>query len=151
MRLTSRSEYALLAVIDLSLSFHDGPVSSRAIAERRDVPLRFLEQILHALRRAGVVTSVRGARGGFVLAKNPKEMTVLEVVEAVEGPLQSTVCNSDLTQGSASGCEKQASCAASHVWNRATDALRKEFQSTYISDLGTVQKNFDNLVTKESK
>lgn len=151
MKLTSRSEYALLAVIDLSLSYEDGPVSARLIAERRDVPLRFLEQILHSLRREGVVTSVRGAHGGFKLAKDPHEMTVLEVVEAVDGPLQSSVCNSVPASEMEAGCHKQGSCAAAHVWNRATEVLRKEFKSTRISDLGTAQKRFDDTITKESK
>ena len=154
MRLTTKSEYALLAAIDLAVETNSGPTSARAISDRREIPLKFLEQILHALRREGIVTSIRGAHGGFVLAANPADLTVLDVVEAVEGPLTPTVCDAakksaakdnlaDEGAPKTQGCTKQASCAAAHVWIKASKALRDEFSAITLAQLASDQKSFD--------
>ncbi len=143
MRLTTRSEYALIAVIDLAVAADEGPVSTRDIADRREIPLKFLEQIMHALRQEGIVTSIRGAHGGFVLSKDAREITVLDVVEAVEGPLTPTVCDAAKEGTSSGGCSKQSSCAAAHVWIKASAALRDEFSSITLDQLATNQKSFD--------
>jgi Rrf2 family protein len=139
MRLTAKSEYGLLATIDLACTYGTGPVSAREIAERRGIPPRFLEQLFVSLRRAGLVVAVRGARGGFELTRRPSDVSVLDVVEALEGPLQSSVCD----QERESGCVKSGSCAAAPVWARATDALREVFASTTLASLAGTQETFD--------
>lgn len=146
MRLTTRSEYALIAAIDLAVAADEGPVSTRDIADRRQIPLKFLEQIMHALRQEGIVTSVRGARGGFVLAKAASDITVLDVVEAVEGPLMPTVCDAAKEGASEQGCSKQGSCAAAHVWIKASNALRDEFSAITLDTLAANQKSFDGHI-----
>jgi Rrf2 family cysteine metabolism transcriptional repressor len=140
MRLTAKSEYGLLAVIDLACHAGCGPISAREIAERRNIPGTFLEQLLVSLRRAGIVNSVRGAHGGFVLAREPSEITVLHVVEALDGPLESPVCDAE-PQG---GCGRGASCAASAVWWRAQYALRRVLTSTNVADLASMQAQLDS-------
>ena len=139
MRLTAKSEYGVLAMIDLACNFGSGPVSAREIAERRDVPVRFLEQLLVALRRAELVTAVRGAKGGFVLARDPEAISVLDVVEALEGPLMSSMCESERGEG----CIQAGSCAAAPVWAKATVALREVFSSTSLAELAGTQQKFD--------
>ena len=139
MRLTAKSEYGVLAAIDLACNYGEGPVSAREIAERRAIPPRFLEQLFVALRRAGLVTAVRGAKGGFVLSRTPSEITVLNVVEALEGPLQASVCDG----GRESGCGKSGSCAAAPVWAKATSALKDVFESTTLASLAGTQDTFD--------
>jgi Rrf2 family transcriptional regulator, cysteine metabolism repressor len=139
MRLTAKSEYGVLASIDLACNYGAGPVSAREIAERRAIPPRFLEQLFVALRRAGIVTAVRGARGGFVLSKDPDQITVLDVVEALEGPLQASVCDS----GREAGCVKSGTCAAAPVWARATAALKDVFATTTLASLAGTQGSFD--------
>lgn len=139
MRLTAKSEYGVLASIDLACNYGEGPVSAREIAERRAIPPRFLEQLFVSLRRAGLVSAVRGARGGFVLSRDPAEITVLDVVEALEGPLSASLCDS----AKESGCVKSASCAAAPVWARATAALRDVFATTSLASLAGTQDTFD--------
>jgi Rrf2 family cysteine metabolism transcriptional repressor len=141
MRLTARSEYGLLALIDLGVRYGDGPVSAREVSERQDVPGKFLEQLLAALRKAGLVSAVRGARGGFSLTRDPSQITVLEVVEALEGPLAPTSCDGG------SLCGRSGACAAAAVWGRATDALRDVFESTTLADLSRRQAQFDTAAT----
>lgn len=137
MRLTARSEYGLLALIDLGVRHGAGPVSAREMSERQCIPLKFLEQLLSALRKAGLVDAVRGARGGFTLARHPSRITVLEVVEALEGPLAPTSCDGG------SQCGRSGACAAAGVWSRATAALRDVFVTTTIADLSDKQSQYD--------
>jgi Rrf2 family transcriptional regulator, cysteine metabolism repressor len=139
MRLTAKSEYGLLAVIDLACTYGSGPVSARQIAERRGIPARFLEQLFVSLRRAGIVTAVRGARGGFTLTRPPSEITVLDVVEALEGPLQASVCD----QERETSCNMSGACAAAAVWTRATRALRDVFVNTTLDSLAGTQEKLD--------
>lgn len=139
MRLTAKSEYGLLAAIYLACSYGQGPVSAREIAERRDIPPRFLEQLFVALRRGGVVSAVRGAHGGFALTRDPSEISVLEVVEALEGALETSVCDSERS----AGCTKSAACAAAPIWAKATAALRDVFATTSLAELAGDQTRMD--------
>jgi Rrf2 family protein len=129
----------VLAAIDLACNYGSGPVSAREIAERRQIPPRFLEQLFVSLRRADLVNAVRGAKGGFVLSREPDDITVLDIVEALEGPLASSVCD----QARDEVCGKSATCAAAPVWARATNALRDVFASTTLSSLAGTQDSFD--------
>jgi Rrf2 family transcriptional regulator, cysteine metabolism repressor len=138
MRLTARSEYGLLALIDLGVRFGEGPVSAREVSERQGVPAKFLEQLLGSLRKAGLVNSVRGARGGFALTREPEKITVLEIVEALEGSLAPTACDGG------SLCGRRAACAAADVWGKATEALREVFETTTLADLSTRQAQFED-------
>lgn len=139
MRLTARSEYGLLAMIDLASADAAQPVSAREIAERQGIPVKFLEQLLVSLRRAELVSSVRGARGGFILEGRPAEISVLQVVEALEGPLSTTVCDGDR----AAHCGRNGSCAASLVWGKATEAVRDVFDGTTLDVLAAEQHQLD--------
>ena len=85
--ITTKSPYALQALAELGRSGGDGPVPIGELARRRDIPVQFLEQLFATLRRAGVLKSQRGVKGGYTFARPPSEITVLEVVELLEGPL----------------------------------------------------------------
>ncbi len=90
MRVSLKATYGILAGVDLAL--HNGgaggtPVQAKAIARRHAIPLRFLEQVLHLMKRAGLVESVRGAQGGYLLAKPPAQISLAEILEALDGPL----------------------------------------------------------------
>lgn len=140
MRLTTKSEYGLLAMIELACRYGEGPVSAREVAERRAIPPRFLEQLFVALRRAELVSAVRGARGGFVLAHDPDCVTALDIVEALEGPLSASVCDTERGEE----CGHAGACAAAPMWSRATRALREVFASTTLADLAADQTRLDD-------
>lgn len=144
MRLTAKSEYGLLAAIDLATCAGDRPVSAREIAQRRAIPARFLEQILVSLRKAGIVSAVRGAHGGFVFTRDPHEITVLEVVEALEGPMSENVCDTD--RGRA--CGQMGACAAQAVWIAATDAVREVFEVRTLGQLADSQRRLESIGQK---
>ena len=85
--ITSKSPYALQALAELGRAGDGGPVPIGELARRRDVPVQFLEQLFATLRRAGILKSQRGVKGGYTFARPPGEITVLEIVELLEGPL----------------------------------------------------------------
>jgi Rrf2 family transcriptional regulator, cysteine metabolism repressor len=85
--ITSKSPYAVLALVELGRSTGAGPVPIGELARRRDVPVQFLEQLFATLRRAGVISSQRGVKGGYRFAREPASVTVLEIVELLDGPL----------------------------------------------------------------
>jgi Rrf2 family cysteine metabolism transcriptional repressor len=86
MKITARVGYAGLALLELGQS--PDKIQAREIAERQEIPLKFLEQILTQLKAAGLVTSIRGAAGGYMLARDPEQISLLDIVHAVEGELQ---------------------------------------------------------------
>lgn len=128
MQITTKSEYALLALIELAGRGDGRPVSLRKIAEARNLPEAFLEQVFTALKRDGIVRSVRGARGGFLFARPPEEVTALDVVQAVEGPVSPTTCD-------APACPASVGCPAVPVWDRVTAAMRDALASFTIASL----------------
>ena len=85
--ITAKSPYALKALAELGRSGTDGPVPIAELARRRDIPVQFLEQLFATLRRSGVLRSQRGVKGGYAFAREPADVTVLEVIELLDGPL----------------------------------------------------------------
>jgi Rrf2 family transcriptional regulator, cysteine metabolism repressor len=112
--ITSKSPYAVLALAELGRSAGAGPVPIGELAKRREVPVQFLEQLFAVLRRAGVLRSQRGVKGGYMFAREPSEVSVLEVVELLDGPL---------------GRDAQG------VFADAAHAARKVLEETTIADV----------------
>lgn len=86
MRVSQRVTYGIMAAVDLAMN-KEAPVQARAIARRQTIPIRFLEQVLHMMKKAGLVEGLRGAQGGYVLLKSPSELSVAEIWEALDGPV----------------------------------------------------------------
>ncbi|MFO0705436.1 MAG: Rrf2 family transcriptional regulator [Nitrospira sp.] len=87
MKVSHRAIYGIMAAVDLAMHGKEAPVQARAIARRQGIPVRFLEQVLHTMRKAGLVESVRGAQGGYLLLQAPSDLSVAEVLEVLEGPI----------------------------------------------------------------
>ena len=85
MKLSTRSTYGMRALVELGLASGQGPLSAAVIAKRQDLSIAYLEQLLHRLKRQGFVTSIRGPRGGYVLAKDPQQITMADVVQVLDG------------------------------------------------------------------
>jgi Rrf2 family protein len=101
----------------LALREHSGPVMIRTIAEEQSLPVNYLEQLMAQLRKANLVTALRGPHGGYQLARSAAEIDLAEIVEALEGPLTLTECPGP------GCCGQPEACAVSEVWQEATDAL----------------------------
>src|SRR2546425_3244233 len=88
MKLSTKGEYGLLAIVDLALHSNQGPVQSFQIADRQHIPKQYLDQLMLILKKAGLVESSRGRQGGYQLAKPPSEISLLDIVTALEGPVE---------------------------------------------------------------
>jgi Rrf2 family protein len=123
--ITTKSPYALLALAELGRSSGTEPVPIGELARRREIPVQFLEQLFAVLRRAGIVSSQRGVKGGYRFAREPAEVTVLEVVELLDGPLGRD----------ATGVFADAAAAARHVLSSTTiaDVIDRELREAGAS------------------
>jgi len=136
-KISQKTEYALRAVIELALRRGEEPVPARQIADSQHIPLRFLEQQLSSLGKAGLVESFRGAGGGAKLARDPSEVTVADVVDAMEGPFFPMYCldPSDHT------CFQDSRCGLQELWGDVQAAVRGVFERVSIADLATRHRN----------
>ncbi len=141
MRLSAKSEYGLRALIDIASLYGQGPVGAREVAARQQIPVKFLEQLVSSMRKAGILDSRRGAKGGFFLARAPEDISVFEAVEALEGSLNPTACVGE----DAPACARMAQCAAQDVWNRAKVALRESLEAITLADLVARQQRYDRV------
>ncbi|MBI2756955.1 MAG: Rrf2 family transcriptional regulator [Chloroflexi bacterium] len=140
MRLTMRSDYGAHAVIELAARFGQGPVQSADIATRQKIPLAYLDQLLATLRRAGIVRSTRGPHGGHELARRPHDLTLGDVVTALEGPVVPTeFVHAPSTQ--AGGQDRLAGCAVRNTWHAAAVASQRVLDATSIADLLAEQQH----------
>lgn len=130
MRISSRCEYGLRAMVYLAAHDDGAPLSLSRIAAAEDLPAHFLERVLARLRDAGLVRTVRGAAGGYALALPARRITADAVMTAVDGPLSLVGC---LPAGS--GCERAADCASQVVWRRLDDAMRDALGRITLADL----------------
>lgn len=133
MRLSSRGRYGLQAACELAAQHGKGPVSARVISERRNVPAAYLEQLLRKMRRAGVVVSVRGPGGGYLLARRPEEISLGDVVRAVEGPIALLDCLGPSFTPDA--CDHLFDCVARAVWKRLGKQLEGMMDEITLRDL----------------
>ena len=121
-------------MVQLGRHYGRGPASLAEIAAEEDLPRAYLEQLVMSLREAGLVTSTRGARGGYQLARPPEETPIVEVLRALEGPIAPMVCASDDPEHGLL-CDRTSSCTVNLLWVRIRDAITGALASMTLADL----------------
>jgi len=129
---SQKCQYSIRAVFELARQYGNGHVKISKIAEAQAIPLRFLEVILNQLRQAGFVQSKRGAAGGYLLARQPDQIAVGEIVQFVEGPLVPVAC---MTDQSTEKCSLLGNCVFIGMWERAAKAVSEVYDQTSFQDL----------------
>jgi len=133
MRISAKGEYAAKAVLHLSLRYPD-VVTIHEIAERHHIPMKYLEHILLALKKAGILESRRGVRGGYTLARQPEKISIGEVLRTVDGKFSQSSCiEVDLRAHYA--CPESNSCGLKQVWQEVQGAVEKILFETSFDDL----------------
>ena len=132
MKLSTKGRYGLRAMIDLALYAENTPVSIASIAARQHISESYLEQLIAKLRKANLVTSVRGAGGGYVPGRPVEEISVGDVLRALEGNLDPVECPGIEHQG---GCDGSDVCVTKYVWKRINDSINQTVDEMMLSDL----------------
>ena len=130
MKLSTRGRYGIHAMYDLAVNYGDGPQSIKCIAERQGVPEAYLEQLIAMLRREKLVISNRGAQGGYRLAREPREITVGDVLRALEGGLNLVDCLDEEDT-----CGKSCACPSRIVWMKIRDGLNQVVDGITLQDM----------------
>ncbi|MHB0914529.1 MAG: RrF2 family transcriptional regulator [Thermoleophilia bacterium] len=129
MNISAKSKYAVRALVELAQQTNGQPIPIADIASRRDIPLQFLEQLFSTLRKSGILNSHRGVRGGFSFNKLPEDITILDVVEVLDGNITPAACTSGAS------CERVEGCIMNEVWNDVKSSLEETLSSWNIGDL----------------
>ncbi len=134
MRLSTKGRYGVRMLLDLALHSGDSPRTLTEISESQHISQKYMSRLLPMLARAGLVKSLRGVEGGYRLCKDPKEITFLEIVEIMEGPLYLTPCVKDTK------CSRFAICPATDVWKRVTQSMREALEKYTLQDVIDAEK-----------
>jgi Rrf2 family iron-sulfur cluster assembly transcriptional regulator len=129
MRLTTKGRFAVTAMVDLAMSGGDGPVTLGGISERQAISLSYLEQLFGKLRRSSIVSSVRGPGGGYLLAKLASDISIGEIIRAVDEPIDATQC------GGKENCRDEQKCITHDLWMDLNRHIFEYLGSVMLSDL----------------
>lgn len=130
MKLSTKGKYGLKAIFELSLHVNEGPMPLNMIASKQKIPEQYLEQIFSTLKKSNLITSVRGAQGGYLLNKEPNDITVGDVLTILEGPVSLSQCLID-----ESSCENSNDCSTKLVWEKLKIGIEDVLNSITLQDM----------------
>ena len=132
MKISYKGDYALKTLLELALNYNKGILSIKELAKKGDIPDKFLEQVLLALKKGGFVDSKRGINGGYFLARSPAQITIGEVVRFVEGPVEPITC---VGKKNYKECKDFASCLFKDVWSQVNTAIALVIDTVTFAEL----------------
>lgn len=151
MKLSTKGRYGLRAVLDIAINSKEDVVPLSEIALRQDISISYLEQLMSKLKKAGVVSSIRGAQGGYKLGKDPDKLSVGEILRALEGSLDPVDCV--VITGEGDSCNSSDNCVTKHVWMRISNSINNAVDTLMLSELieknDEINLNFDNTHDSE--
>jgi Rrf2 family iron-sulfur cluster assembly transcriptional regulator len=135
MKLSTRSRYGTRMMVDLAEHYDKGPIRIASIAKRQGISIKYLEQLIIPLKKANFIKSTRGPKGGHMLAKPPDEISIGDIVKALEGGINLTGCiqNPHI-------CDRSKGCPTREIWSMATDAVYGKLNQLTLSDIITNRK-----------
>lgn len=149
MKLSKRGEYGLRALQDMAAHYGDGPIPNKVLAERNNIPYRFLEQILITLKHARIVRSQKGSQGGYTLARPPDQITLAEVIRLLDGPLAPIPCASE-TAFEPCGCPDMEACGLRRVMKQVRDVVAEMMEHTTLADMVVGRLVYNQEVSDET-
>ncbi|ERL25506.1 RrF2 family transcriptional regulator [Mitsuokella sp. oral taxon 131] len=135
MKISTRGRYSVTALYDLALRCGEGAVPLKSIAQSQGLSENYLEQLMAPLRRAGLVRSVRGAQGGYVLARDPKDIAIGDIIQAVEGPIALVDCLLTSAESEKQPCDRACDCVTRSVWEKVCESINSVLNNITLSDL----------------
>lgn len=145
MKLSTKGQYGVLAMYELANHYGDGPMSIKEIATKQNVSDAYLEQLFSKLKKAGLIKSLRGSHGGYHLTRDPSEISVGEVIDAVEGPIEFCGCDAeDVT------CNRALHCPTMGLWADVQKSIRSVIDHRSLADLVTAEKQTEQRTSAAS-
>jgi Rrf2 family protein len=135
MKLSTRGRYGVRLMFDLALHYGDGPIFLKDIAERQAVSAKYLWQLINPLKTTKLITSMRGAHGGYILGKAPENISLKEILDVLEGSL----CMVDCVD-TPSICERAPSCVARDIWGEVSQGMRQTLENITLAEMVKRQK-----------
>jgi len=135
MKLSTKGRYGTRAMLDLAMHYGEGPILLKDIAKRQQLSERYLEQLVLSLKAGGLLKSVRGAKGGFTLAKPPSQIKLVDIIQTLEGTICPVACVDD-----PDSCSRVDQCVTRDIWGQVGRAITQVLTSKTLSDLVTQQK-----------
>lgn len=132
MKISTKGHYGVQAMFDLAQHYGEGPISLKSIAERQDLSEHYLEQLIAVLRKAGLVKSVRGAQGGYILARDPADIKVGDIIRVLEGPIAPVECVNDEDPEQ---CMKAEFCITRNVWEKVRNSIEEVLDTITLADM----------------
>jgi len=136
MKLSTKTRYGMRAMLELAEHSQSSPLQIKAIAQNQNISMKYLEQLIGILKTAGLVTSVRGAKGGYTLAKKPEQIKLSEIFTALEGPVDTAECLLDKNY-----CGKTAECITRQLWAQLQKVIINLLESLTLQDFTERAKN----------
>ena len=130
MKLSTRTRYGIRAILELAENYGNGPLQVRTIASHQNISAKYLEQLMIVLKSAGIVRSVMGSKGGYLLAKPANQIEVSDCFNCLEGPIITTECVVD-----DGACQYTADCIARELWSEVQDSIMSVLQSMTLQNL----------------
>lgn len=140
MKVSKRATYGIMVAVDLAMHANEAPIQARTIARRHGIPVRFLEQVLHAMKKAGLVESQRGAQGGYLLMHEPATMSIADIFEALEGPVFD---RSSVGQQTRDRHDAKPELLLDDVWEQVQQAERKVLENITVEHLAMRLQTID--------
>lgn len=129
MKLSTKGRYGVKAMVDLAMHYGDTPVSIKTISQRQNISEYYLEQLFSPLRKANLIKSIRGAQGGYVLNRAPEDITVADVMNVLEGPVEIAEC----IEGT--DCDNVDFCATRLLWEKIKNSIDEVMKSITLQDI----------------
>ncbi len=133
MNISTRGRYGLRALLEIAVQSDQEPITIRDICRKQQMSVSYLEQILHRLKKAGIVKSIRGARGGYVLARKGEQITVSQVINALDGPISISYCDSPRLREKS--CIGPSACVSRNLWKELEQLIEGALSSVTLADL----------------
>lgn len=139
MKLTTKGRYAIIAMVDLAINGVDEPAPLKEISTRQKISLSYLEQLFSKLRISGLVKSIRGPGGGYILNKNPSNLNLLDIITAVDEKIDQTQC------GGAMNCIDDKPCLTHFIWTDLNNKIKDYMREITLSDI-TLRKDVQSII-----
>lgn len=131
MKLSTKGRYGVKAMFELALHYGDEAISIKTIADKQNISEYYLEQLFGSLRKAGLIKSIRGAQGGYVLSRSPEEITVADILNVLEGPIEISECIAEDDMS----CSRAGYCATRLLWIKISDSVNHVINSITLQDM----------------